>query len=170
MRPYYKLRDELKTGDLLLYRSSSVLGWLIRMFSRANVNHAGLVIRLSEYGDLSDRRFTLEALEGGIVLRILSRRLRKFKGDVYWYPLQDQFESYRNDIGAWALEKVGIQYDYGSLFKQALCRVSADAEKFFCSEYSQIAYTECGIIEPLDYALTPGEMSGLGIFKAPRVL
>lgn len=164
---YLKWRDDFKTGDLLLYKSNSTLGWLIRLFSRANVNHAGLVIRLAEYGDLKDRRFTLEALEGGVVLRILSRRFEKFNGQIWWYPLKNEFDYSRMSIGAWALLHVGIKYDYKSLFKLAVSRVSSDARKFFCSEYCYMAYEQCGVVDRTEHAPRPGGLPNLGVFKEP---
>ena len=162
---YYKLRYHMKTGDLLLYKSCSTIGWLIRRFTKADVNHAGLVVHLVDYG--GERRFTLEALEGGIEFHILSQRFKKFKGEVYWYQLKDEFDFQRYDIGTWAFKHTGVGYDYSSLLKQAVCRVSADAERFWCSEYCYMAYRDCGIVERLAYPPTPGDMPELGIFKDP---
>ena len=123
---YAQHKDTMKTGDCLLWRSRSVLGWLIRLFSRAKVNHAGLVIRPHEWGHFKDRRFTLEALEDGIILRLLSERLRGFDGQVWLYRLRDEFTGHREEIGLWALAQEGTPYDYGSLFKQAFGRVSVE--------------------------------------------
>jgi len=167
LETYLKYRPQMKTGDLLLWKSRSVIGWLIRLFSRGNVNHAGLVLDLHEFAHLIDRRWTLEALEPGIVLHLLSRRLGKHDGSVWWYPLKDDYDYCRLDLGAWAIEKVGTPYDYGSLFKNALGRVSADANKFFCSEYAYMAYRENGINLDFEKAPRPADMPSFGIFEEP---
>ena len=171
LKMYLTCRHILRTGDCILWQSNSIVGWLIRRFSKANVNHASLVISLSEYGNLIDRRFLLEALGPGIVLRLLSRRLMKFSGKVWWYPLKDEYNSHRNKIGEWALLQVGVEYDYKSLFKQMIGRVSADVKEFFCSEYCFIGWKKSGISLKGKVAPRPGDIPKLGIFKKPiRIL
>jgi hypothetical protein len=158
---YNKYKDQMKTGDLLQWRSKSALGWAIRLVTGARENHSSLVIRLSEYEGLERRRFTQEALEHGIVLNLLSRRLENHKGNVWWYPLKDDWSYKRQEIGEKALFFAGTSYDYKSLFKQLFTKVSADARDLFCSELCFICYGYEGI------APNPGEMTALGIFKEP---
>lgn len=162
---YYAWQQELKTGDVLLWSSSSVIGWLIRKFTGAPVNHAGLVVRLAEFGALKDRRFTLEALERGIVLRLLSKRLQKHKGQAWWYKLQPEFENKRERVAEWAFLNIGMKYDYGSLFRQAIMRVSVDAKKFFCSEYVWFALHFADIVPFREIAPQPHEIPELGVFQ-----
>lgn len=159
MDTYCNIRPYMKTGDLLLWKSHSILGAAIRYFSKSNVNHASLVIPLSGQGAL--RIFTLEALEKGIVPNFLSHRLTKYDGEVYWYPLKDEWDSNRAVIEALAFKHIGVPYDYKSLFKQAFSRVSADVRHLFCSEYCYVCYGMEG------QAPRPGDMPGLGIFKSP---
>ncbi len=170
LKMYMQVRHIMRTGDCLLWKSNSIVGWLIRKFSKGNVNHASLVISLSEYGNLKDRRFLLEALPSGIVLRLLSRRLMNFKGKVWWYPLRDEYNDNRDRIGEWALTQVGISYDYPSLFKNIIGKVSADAHKFFCSEYAFMGWIAGGI-KLKGKAPRPCDIPKLKIFKkAIRIL
>lgn len=167
MSNYNELKSTMRTGDCLLWRSNSILGWMIRLFTKAPVNHAGLIIRPGEHGHFKNRRFTIEALEKGIILRLLSERLRSFDGQVWLYPLKDEFDEYRSKIGAWALEKEGTPYDYRSLFKQIFGRVSADMREFFCSEFCYMAWRAVGINIKDQKAPRPGDIPDLGIFKEP---
>ena len=170
LKTYLKYRNRLKTGDCILWQSRSIVGWLIRKFSKANVNHASLVISIDQYGDLANRRFLLEALEPGIVLRLLSKRLESFKGKVWWYPLKDKYDDRRDKMGEWALLQVGVKYDYKSLFKQILGRVSADMKELFCSEFCFIDWIKSGI-KLKGKAPRPGDIPKLKIFKKPvRIL
>lgn len=170
LKMYMTVRHVMKTGDCILWQSRSIVGWLIRRFSGANVNHASLVISLSEYGNLIDRRFLLEALEPGIVLKLMSRRLMKFKGKVWWYPLKDEYDDNRDRVGEWALLQVGVPYDYKSLFKQTVGRVLADMKELFCSEYCFIGWIKSGI-KLKGKAPRPGDIPKLGLFKKPiRIL
>jgi len=158
---YNAAKDGMKTGDLLQWRSDSLVGALIRWRTKSGVNHSSLVLRLSEYEGLERRRWTTEALEHGTVLNLLSRRLETFGGECWWYPLQDSWNEYREKVGEWALKMIGVPYDYESIFKQIVGKVSADARALFCSEYCYMAY---GLIGK---APSPGEMPELGIFKEP---
>ena len=51
-----------------------------------------------------------------------------------------------------------IKYDFGSLFKNIIGRVSSNAEKYFCSEFVWINWKESGLL--------PYEVDQ--IIKAPR--
>ena len=165
LKAYLSHRSRMQTGDLLLWQSNTMLGRLIRNFSRAEVNHAGLVIRFQQYDQ--DRVYTLEALTAGIVLRALSERLSNHNGKAWWYPLKEGHNEARKEIGRIALSYVGVEYDYGSLFRQALARVSVDASRLFCSEYVQLAWQIGGVI-PADTAIAkqPGELPCLGATSA----
>lgn len=142
---YQKYRPVMQSGDCLLWASKGIIGALIRFFSRAKVNHASLVLRMNEWEGLKDRVFLLEALEGGIELRLLSDRLREYHGEVYWIPLRSEYDHLRGGIITWALGKVGTPYDFHSLFKNILGRVSAEATRLFCSEYVFLAWKEAGL-------------------------
>jgi hypothetical protein len=156
---YNEVKDQFKTGDLLQWKSNSLIGWAIRWKTHSNVNHSSLVIRLAEYEGLERRRYTTEALEHGTVLNFLSRRIELHDGEVWWYPLVDEWNENRQAIGERALSMIGIPYDYGSIFKQLFGKVSADARSLFCSEYCYLSYGFTGT------APSPADMYNLGIFK-----
>lgn len=154
---YTAARDQIKTGDLLLWRSRNIIGAAIRMFSRASVNHACLVDRLGGYSGF--RLFAIDAGADGMQPKYLSLQLQNYSGEVWWYPLKDEWESARPLIEQRMWEQVGIKYDYPSLFMNAIRHVEADGDLLFCSEgaFLQLGYKGT--------APTPGEMPGLGIFK-----
>lgn len=161
---YNIIKDKMLTGDLLLWRANSLLGMAIRHFSKAEENHASLVMHFEQYEGGEHRRFTTEALRNGIVLNLLSKQLEQYDGKVWWYPLKDEWESRRAMIGTNALKYIGTPYDYGSLFRNAFGKVNADARRLFCSEYCFICYGLEG------KAPTPGDMPDLGIFKEPVLI
>ena len=73
-------------------------------------------------------------------------------------------------IGSWAYQHVGTKYDYSSLFKQAIGRVSANAHKLFCSEFWFLACKQAGV--PLTgKAPRPGDIPKLDVFaKKTKIL
>jgi hypothetical protein len=158
---YNEVKGEMKTGDLLQWKSNSIIGAAIRWKTNSFVNHSSLVLKLEDYEGIEKRRFTTEALEHGIILNYLSRRLEQFDGEVWWYPLKEDDHKYRDRIGEIALSLIGVPYDYKSIFRQVFGAVSTDARRLFCSEYCYLAYGFSGV------APTPGDMPKLGIFKDP---
>lgn len=157
---YYEHRDELKDGDLLQFSGNSVLSRLIRWKTRSEFSHSALVIWIKD----SDRIFTQTAEHSGVSLIPLSVYLEKYDGDVYWYPLKDEWESKRLDIKKRALDFLGTSYDFKSLAAQLLFKVEADTSTLFCSESCFLCYGMEGI------APNPGELPSIGIFKDPTQL
>lgn len=139
VRTYDEIRDRIKCGDLFEFGSASLLGRAIRFFTKQEVNHSALGMSIDEYSNYSgNRKFLLEADPDGIVLNTCSRSIQECLdngGVVYWSPLLPQYDSQRPFIADWALQQVGIKYDYGSLFKNAIARVNASVRKLFCSEF-----------------------------------
>lgn len=156
---YDKVRDDMKTGDLLQWKSNSIVGALIRWRTKSDVNHSSMVLRLSEYELLERRCYTQEALEHGVVMNLLSRRLEQHDGNAWWYPLKDTWNQERQFIGERILNCIGLPYDYNSIVKQIFGKVSIDAHAFFCSELVYAAWGYEGV------APNPGELSNLKIFK-----
>lgn len=161
---YKRYRSEMGTGDLIQWRSNTALGFTIRMLSKSDVNHSSIIVR--PY----NRVMLLEALEGGVYPRLISDRLKKFKGHVYWCPLKDAFSAYSWPIGYEAFGLVGTGYDFKNLFKQAIMRVSTEASKLFCSEtvYVALSRAKVPIPNPPKHAPQPGDIESLGVWN-PRI-
>ncbi|MEA2065887.1 MAG: hypothetical protein U9O65_02110 [Thermotogota bacterium] len=163
---YKALRKFMKSGDLIEWGSASMIGRIIRFFTKKQVNHSSILLNLDRFEGLENRRFVLEALEHGIVLNLISMRLEDFKGDVFWSRLKPEYDPYRNKIAAWSLERIGTKYDYHSLLKNMFGKVNQDAKKFFCSEYYHMAMVATGIL-PEGKAARPGEFQKFDIHEKP---
>ncbi|MCK5617465.1 hypothetical protein KAR91_87185 [Candidatus Pacearchaeota archaeon] len=159
---YKALRRYMQSGDLIEWGSASIVGGIIRFFTKKEVNHSSILLNLDSFEGLKERRFILEALEHGVELNLMSKRLKDFEGSVFWSPLKPEYNHLRNGIAAWALERVGIDYDYSSLFSNIFGKVSQDAKKFFCSEYYHMAMVAAGIL-PKAKAARPGEFDKFDI-------
>lgn len=164
---YRSWRPYIWTGDLIEWQSNTLLGKAISCFTGKDVNHTGLIVRFSSFD--TERVYTLEALAKGVYPNLLSRRLENHKGKVYWLQLKSKYDSYRPAIAREAMKYVGTDYDYESLFKQILTRVSAEAESFFCSELAYVALRDAELPVQMPFAPRPGEFYNLGmseIFKS----
>jgi len=178
---YIKNRIKIGTGDAIQWKSNSILGWCIRLFAKAskdkrklpgyNVNHTSLAITFAEYDQ--DRRYTTEALEHGIDLNMLSRRLQEYKGEVYLLPLRLRYNHCRRDIGKVALSHMGIGYDYKAIMRQTHSRVRPDRKRLFCSEHYFVAVRAGFVMNGMEdlnditKAPRPCDIPDLGIFSNP---
>ena len=164
---YMAVQHLVSTGDLVEWRSESMVGRAIRLFTRQEVNHSSLVVRLPY--ECCERRFCIEALERGLEFRLLSRRLLGHAGQAWWWRLKPEYDPLRDQIGRWAFDMLSENrgYDFGSLFAQIFGRVSLDARRFFCSEFYDAMLLHFGMA-PADPAgaRRPGEFGNLGIFEA----
>jgi hypothetical protein len=138
---YNIIRDLMRSGDVIQWRSDSLLGEAIRLRKGGDINHTSIVIRLQEYEGLERRVFTLEALEHGVVLNLLRRRLESFDGQAYLLRLREQFDPQRQAIGERALSCVGIPYDYPGILQECFGNAKMDLKRLFCSEMGWYALT-----------------------------
>lgn len=168
--PYSEARQYIQTGDLLSWRSSSFIGAGIRFVTGEYVNHSSICTDIKEYG--RERKFCLEALEGGIELHSISRRLEQFKGEVYWHGLKPKFWEYRTALGIAAFNRIGIDYDYTSIIKQLFGRVSLDTKRLFCSEFVYQDFVDAKVpgADPDAIAPNPGELFRIHQFWGMPVL
>lgn len=151
---YNQVRSQIRSGDMLEWKSPGFVGGSIRLITGKEVNHTSLCLDLPPYGLYSEpHKFILEANPSGIQPCLISERLREFKGSVWWYKLKPEFDILRNDGIDWALEQVGTKYDYKSLLSQLFGSVSADSRKYFCSEYNFFYLVVSGILP--QYAYNP---------------
>lgn len=162
---YDGLRPLIKTGDLIEFASSGIIGRSIMAVTGRPVSHSALVVRLP-YKD-SPRRFVIEAIRTGVEFQLLSNVLQHYAGRVIWYGLKKEYDSKRDEIGEWAFNELAQHksYDFGGVVAQLWGRVSLDSRKYFCSEIIDAAYIEAGIIKPDPAgARRPGDFVPLGIF------
>jgi hypothetical protein len=171
---YYKYREQMRTGDSLLYKTDGKIPSMIRWFTE--FNHAGLVLHFEDNFNNSmpescDRVWTFEAGASGVKSVYLSDKLGDTHGKVYWYPLKDEFSyAQRMLVSEYASMQRGTKYDFSSLFRNILGRVSANAREFFCSELNYLAYVYARMIPEIDKAPRPGDIPKFNIFKEPVLI
>ncbi len=189
---YQSCKERMKTGDLLQWKYNSLGWWLYRKATFSKVNHSSMVLRLKEYEQLPGKRFTTESTQHGTILNRLSHRLENYHVEVWWYPLEDKWEPYRQKIGEAMLARIGIPFDFGSAFNISfrrflgyVCRIVGkkrgsemlerckdrhEQDKVFCSEYCYWVYEEClrNELNKLSELPLPKDILKLGIFKEEK--
>lgn len=161
---YIDVRDEMRTGDLLLWNHHTLVGGLICAATNSDVNHASAVLRMAEYEGEERRRYHIEAIGKGVVLTRLYPVFAEMEGEAWWYPLKEEWNGRRGEIGRRMVDMVGTPYDFGSVFRNIFGHVSADARRLFCSELWFVAMGFEG------KAPRPHELPGLGATKEGVIL
>lgn len=103
---YRTLREQLKTGDLVLFSGRSLSSRLVRVFTGSPWSHIGLVVRMP---DLPGTPLLWEATRASKVRDILDGRL---DDGVQLVPLDDRVASYDGLIAVRRLE--GVRADAGA--------------------------------------------------------
>jgi hypothetical protein len=154
---YEALRSRLRTGHVILWQGDSLLSRAIRCFSE--YSHASLVVRLFDRDDRRQRVYLVEALETGLELRHLSKRLAGYSGRArVWMPPVRPFQ--QSVARQFAVDRCAdaIRYDYGGLIANILCRVSRDASHYICSEFVWDDLIHAGVVRATDRAPRPGDI------------
>jgi hypothetical protein len=165
---YNEARRICKTGDQWLIKGAGLFSWLIQLVSV--FSHAALVLRISRYQGLAERVLLAEAVGRGVVASLMSKRTGEVisaGGEVFLFcPNID--DKYRDLIMETALINTaeGLKYDYSALLANIIGRVSLDAKKYICSEFSYMKLKEAG-------ALNHGNLTREGVLAlkakvAPR--
>lgn len=145
---YSDIRDQLQTGDVVLFSGRGFFSWLIQVFTNSNWSHVGMVVKLPEYDTvLLFESTTLSKTKGfftgktkeGVQLVSLSSRIKDYNGKVairHIYDTSDvtsEFVKFREEVNDREYEKNKFQ-----LFKSAydgwFGRNKTDLSSIFCSE------------------------------------
>ena len=151
---YPASRAEFRTGHVVTFDGDHLLGRAIRLFAGAGT-HTAMIVRLAE---APGRIFLLEALEHGLALTRMSKRISNYNGWVYvtMPSVNDDQQQRCAELGLCLLgSRVG--YDYISLFRNAVRRVPLSMGKGYCTETVQYIHQEAGLFAPQALAMRPND-------------
>jgi hypothetical protein len=140
---YQDLREQIRTGDLLLFRGNRIFSDVIERLSDSPYSHVAILARWN------DRVIAFQADTQGVQLLPASKMVCKYQGKVDWWSLKQKLR----DDGVFdpkalldaSLTLLGIKYGYWSLVQlafrillgRALIRKDAHAtpDSLFCSQF-----------------------------------
>jgi len=161
---YKEIRPYINDGDLFLWRGTSPLAKAIQLWSPDN--HASISF---EFMKFNIRRLMLyESLGHGVEPEFLSSRVARYKGRIFWYPVDPAWNTYRQRIYEKAEKYGGIKYDFWGLIKNIAGHISADFKRLICSEFVYLAVKDAGIPIsnwPLKKAPRPSDLLKLGVWS-----
>lgn len=160
---YSFVRNDIRNGDIILYRGDGILAKLIRFFDESYYTHIGIVWK----HEGSNRLLTLDMWSNGISLVPLSRRIDRYVDFCVLRPkvTKKMTSSAINTLlKQWDGEE--INYDTALLLRIAIIKKTGvnitgigESDKFICSElvqqYTDILgfdeYSDIKLITPQDF-------------------
>jgi len=104
-RLYEEIRNQIKNGDILMYRGKSLESRIIMWATRSKFSHAGIAVWWNE------RLMVMEAIGNGVVVRPLSLSVQKYYGDVELYKVVEEIDDAgRQRMITFAQQELGKEY------------------------------------------------------------
>ena len=164
----------MRSGDCISWSGDNLFSRMIRIWTPRS--HISIVV--DSPPGWPERRFIIEAAEGEVNPRILSKKLANYDGHAWWHPLKPEFYLYRAELAKCFWDLIGIDYDDLGLVANVGGLVDEDDSAFFCSELAGYGYKK---VIPIEYlkkflpnhnlnlllkgkALRPGGITGLPLF------
>lgn len=102
---YELYRNQIKDGDILLYKGKSLLSKAIRLLTKSEYSHAGIAIWWK------DRLMVLEATGKGVFPIPMSKNLKHYKGIVHCFTSKKYIPQVkRTKMMHFAMEEIGKEY------------------------------------------------------------
>lgn len=153
--PYDRVRDHLRTGDLVFCSGSYLFSQAIQRFTRSVWSHVAIVYR----DDTLQRVFVLESETGiGVRLAPVSKYLRDYHGRRRPYRGQIVVARVQPDVDvervlkaiSFGMDELTRPYDNSEILRivlRILFRVSRRTRdrKYICSELVQECYRQAGV-------------------------
>lgn len=155
--PYEQARAEMKPGDVIAFGGKGHFSEIIKLATRADVSHVGVILQTKITDDPTNRFFNQiiesTSLNGfnGVNISRFSDRLADYDGEIWWLPLSDEvrakFDQKKFYDFLFNQAKERKPYDMPQAIKSALDTLDGlpfgthsptynkeDFSKFFCSE------------------------------------
>ncbi len=158
---YNDIREDLCTGDIVLFAGKGLISKVIQWATRSPYSHIGLVlvdvrwdmVLLWESTTLSKIKTVFGKIRQGVALRPLSMAIENYKGDVVirklhrvlsahqkrvLIKLRQEFKDKKYEESKWQLFKSAYDFIGG--------KNKRDTSSLFCSELVAEAYQQMGLL------------------------
>ncbi len=191
-REYQDVRNEMRTGDVIVFGGKSLVSRMTKRLTKSNVSHVAVVVQ-TRLRDANDDHFDNLIVEStkrggysGVIVSPASEVIKRYEGDVWWLPLEQKPES-RNNIelanflyrhpkdsenrsafdflgGAYALFD---QFDYATSWLKGITHSPEALNKFFCSELVAHGLERAGILRVENASeVSPIDLCRLRLYKS----
>lgn len=164
MPMYENIRDQLKTGDIVLFSGKSAVSNVIKLFSGGKWSHVGMVLRLPQFADavmlwesttLSDIKDVETGLAiKGVQLVPLSQRVAGYNGEVtvrilskpITKPMFEALAERRKELSRKPYERGETELIKAAWDGLGGASKGEDLSSLFCSELVAEAYQAMGLL------------------------
>ena len=179
---YSRFREKMQPGDVIAFGGKSNFSEFIKWSTKSAVSHVGVVLQTVRRDLASDGAgYFNQIIEStttddfsGVIVSKLSKRLKKYDGDIWWLPLSDEVRA-RFKVGAFVdfmMDHEGRPYDIPQAITAGLevPGVKEDFGKFFCSELVVAGLEAAEAIPPVNSSeFTPINLCRLKLFHPDMV-
>ncbi len=175
-KQYSTIRPTLKTGDLIAFGGRTFISANIKMITKSNVSHVGMVLRVNTEQASVPIIMIVESTSlgtgfSGVTISRLSTRIESSDDDIWILPVAGA----RNIAGieTYLISTLGVPYDYKQALGSAIDFIDdqdKDLNKLFCSElcnevYLQNLLTNAKAVPLNSSEQTPIDVCNLAIYK-----
>jgi hypothetical protein len=147
---YAQARDQIKNGDVFMYKGRGLASSVIRWVTHSPYSHAALAAWWNQ------QLMVMEAKGQGVVVNSILRSIRHYRGDVEWFSCKKEIsgddrlrmvkfaqEELGKSYGRWKAILLGIKilFEHDLEKRDRLKR----EKKLFCSEYVAQIYNSIGL-------------------------
>lgn len=173
---YDLIRPHIKNGDVLMFKGKYRSSFLIKRLTESSYSHAGIAVWWNK------RLMVMEAVEEGVRIIPLSRKIERYKGEVEWFSCRKEIsEEDRLRMVMFAQEELGKSYAKWKTivfgWKIFFRRKLSDRDEFrqenklFCSLYVAQIYNVVGLDLRKDRAdrfMSPDDIAKSDLLKPRR--
>lgn len=149
-KQYFDIRATLVTGDLVAFGGRSFVSATIKMITKSNISHVGMILKVQTLRASIPIVMIVESTSlgngfAGVRISRLSTRLLGSDDDVWVLPIEGAINI--AGVETFLISKLGVPYDYKQAMGSALDFSSAreqtkDLSKLFCSELCNEVYVQ----------------------------
>lgn len=148
----------LRTGDMVLFCSSSFVAMIIRCFSSGwhNWNNYNIPNHVGQIVEVEGQKLVAEMLSNGLNVRSLEfynkKKERSWPKVIKRNPVYDNEDS-RKALNARIFKdlRYTLDYDFKGLLEFVIKRVNDDKSRAYCSEYFYQQTKQDGVIYPASF-------------------
>ena len=147
---YLDCRDQIKNGDILLYKGRKTTSRFIQWVIKSDYSHVGIAAWWN------DRLMVLEAVEKGVIATPLSANIKGYAGDIELFTSSEEIsrkdrikmiQSAQKELGKEYSTLKMILFGFRVYFNSQFDTDDSyqQSEEYFCSHYVANTYNAVGI-------------------------
>lgn len=183
---YEEAREKMQPGDVIAFSGKGDVSEIIKLFTKSEVSHVGVVFKTKQVNDTEPDRFMNTLMEStslngssGVLMTLLSDRVKNYHGNLWWLPLSAASRKKLKivEFFDFLVKQEGKSYDTKQAIKSAIDALDdipflrglnynkEDYSKFFCSELVTAALEYAGVINNVNSSeVTPIDLCNFNIY------